>query len=154
MTWYRKPKRHSLASRGIKTSPYQRTEITTPTQYNDVLTKNNNGISINTYDGRNRIANANIMLHTNERDQRWLDINEPHLYLGIIIVDKNYQNQGIGNQIMNNIIEQQERYGLPLYLVAHPPDDSDPERLVNYYRKFGFNVDKLDNTGNIVMVRR
>ena len=59
---------------------------------------------------------------------------EPHWYLMILGVDPPHQGRGVGGELMQPVLAQCDRDGLPAYL------ETQKARNVPFYRKHGFEV--------------
>jgi GNAT superfamily N-acetyltransferase len=59
---------------------------------------------------------------------------EPHWYLMILGVDPPYQGRGVGGELMQPILAECDRNGIPAYL------ETQKARNVPFYRKHGFEV--------------
>lgn len=71
------------------------------------------------------------------------DCDDNALVLDMVWVDEAERGQGIGTQLVELAIEYAEEEGKTLGLYAEPQDDStDQERLIAWYRRFGFKSDK------------
>jgi len=66
------------------------------------------------------------------------DMTEPHWYLVMLGVAPGYQGQGVGGLLIEPILAQADRDGLPCYL------ETSTERGVNFYQKHGFEVLRTD----------
>ena len=60
-----------------------------------------------------------------------------YTYLLIIGVATRYQGQGFGGQLLQALIDQSEKSGLPIYL------ETETEENVQLYQHFGFTVLKV-----------
>jgi predicted GNAT family N-acyltransferase len=144
--WYRESYRHSLASRGIKTT--NNTKIHTQNNINQSnITYNTKELShiiiIKAYDGRNEVGSVNIQKNMTPDVLYSSEIKNPHLKIGMISVNNTHQGEGIGRSLMNQAIEIQEDINLPMYLIPSPPEP-DPnfamnkQRLIDFYKSYGF----------------
>jgi ribosomal protein S18 acetylase RimI-like enzyme len=59
---------------------------------------------------------------------------QPHWYLAMMVVDLQYQRKGIGSALLQPILSQASREGLPCYLVTFT------EQAVGFYQKNGFEI--------------
>jgi len=160
MTWKNESTRHSLASRGFKT-PSTKTRISLPdTEYKSI--GNEHGHTHSIHSGRNKVGMVNVMNYPHGRE----DIFEPHLYVGFIDVDERFQNQGVGSDLLQKAIDEQESKNLPLYLEANPPDKwtyinennldewiNKRDSLIRFYERHGFEIHDEEND-MITMVKR
>jgi len=62
------------------------------------------------------------------------DMNQPHWYLMALGVSETYQGQGIGNLLIQPILERADKEGLPCYL------ETSTERAVRFYQRNGFEI--------------
>lgn len=62
------------------------------------------------------------------------DMHQLHWYLLILGVSEAYQGQGIGGLLIQPILEQADKEGLPCYL------ETSTERAVRFYQKHGFEI--------------
>lgn len=60
----------------------------------------------------------------------------PHLYVPILGVATGFQGQGLGGKLLNSLITESERAGVPIYL------ETETEKNVRWYGKFGFETIK------------
>lgn len=75
-------------------------------------------------------------------------VPEPHVYLSTLAVDPEHQGRGHGRELMKAVLEQAEQAGRVCYL------ETELERNVGFYRRFGFEVaDELVVPGTTVVVR-
>jgi ribosomal protein S18 acetylase RimI-like enzyme len=138
-------KRHSLAARGIKT---KRSPIGRTTHLHDNLgfknlgyLKGRTGKTINAYDkSGHHIASASYY-HMPGR-----------MELAILGVDPEHQSEGIGSQMVDLVIQKQERLGSYLYVIAEP-DRRKKGALVRFYESKGFKKLKPLEGNRWVMVR-
>jgi GNAT superfamily N-acetyltransferase len=65
-----------------------------------------------------------------------------YLYLHKIGVPEEYKNQGVGTKVMQILCEFADRYELIFKLSPTDFFGSDLERLTNFYRKFGFEMEE------------
>ena len=56
-------------------------------------------------------------------------------YLETIVVEKGFQNQGIGKHLMEKALN---KCAPPIYLLVTNELNSDVERLIDFYKSFGF----------------
>ena len=68
----------------------------------------------------------------NERHQN--EMTEPHWILSLLGVAPTYQRQGIGSLLLQPVLEQADREGLPCYLATFT------EQAVRFYQKHGFMI--------------
>lgn len=70
------------------------------------------------------------------------DCDDNALVLDMVWVDESERGQGIGSQLLEQAIEYAEKEGKKLGLYAEPQDEStDQDRLIQWYRSFGFKSD-------------
>jgi GNAT superfamily N-acetyltransferase len=74
----------------------------------------------------------------------------PHIYLQIIKIKKKYRNQGIGTQVMYDIINFANVHNIEIHLYAVDIYGSDLKRLYRFYRKLGFVLIKNNKDGKFV----
>jgi len=72
------------------------------------------------------------MSHLGELHERLMP--EPHWYLMILGVDPPHQGRGVGGELMQPVLAECDREGLPAYL------ETQKARNVPFYRKHGFEV--------------
>ena len=75
-------------------------------------------------------------LRQREKDRREIMQGRAYRYLQIIGVATVYQGQGYGGMLLRALIEKSDGDGLPVYL------ETETERNVNMYKRFGFEVIK------------
>ena len=86
-----------------------------------------------------------------EREKKIKKLQPTHVnyYLWFIGVDPNYQNQGIGSGLLENIIRHSEHKGSPVYL------ETSTIKNLPWYKKFGFQIyNELDISYNLFFLRR
>ena len=59
---------------------------------------------------------------------------EPYWYLWVLGVDPSSQRQGIGGRLMQPVLEQADKEGIPCYL------ETENEQNIGVYQRLGFNV--------------
>jgi GNAT superfamily N-acetyltransferase len=59
---------------------------------------------------------------------------EPHMYLAVLGTDPSRRGQGLGGALMEPVLDECDRDGIPAYL------ESSKQRNVDYYARFGFRV--------------
>ncbi len=165
--WRGESRRHALASKGIKTTNNIKTSVSELPNYKYKYIGDNIGQVIQVYDDNGmKIGSINILTHEYDYATGFTPIEEKHMTIGIVDVATQYQGQGIGSNLIEKAIELQESNGLPLYLIASPPEkwvyeqeDKLDEwnilriRLIKLYESYGFVIDETAND-NIRMVRR
>ncbi|MEM1394191.1 MAG: GNAT family N-acetyltransferase [Cyanobacteria bacterium P01_D01_bin.116] len=62
------------------------------------------------------------------------DMHQPHWYLFALGVSSAYQSQGVGNLLIQPILEKADKEGLPCYL------ETSTEKAVRFYQKNGFEI--------------
>ena len=65
------------------------------------------------------------------------------LYLGKMVVPKEQRNQGIGTQVMNDLVKQADDIGATVTLSPSADFGGNKEKLKEFYKRFGF----VQNTG-------
>lgn len=75
-----------------------------------------------------------ISLFLTIEEHHQYDIPQPHWYLFMLGVSPAYQRQGIGSLLLQPIIKQADREGLPCYL------ETSTEGGVRFYQRLGFEV--------------
>lgn len=65
------------------------------------------------------------------------DLTQPHWYLFMLGVSPTYQRQGIGNLLLQPILKQADKEGLPCYL------ETSTEGGVRFYKRLGFEVMRI-----------
>ena len=60
-------------------------------------------------------------------------------YLHLVMVDPEYRGKGIATKLMNKVLDKAPR---PIYLLADGEFGSDPQRLIEFYSRFGFKRQK------------
>jgi len=65
-------------------------------------------------------------------------------YLHSIIIEENYRGKGIGTRLMEKILLKCDT---PIYLLSDGSMGGDPERLFEFYKKFGFKKKKGNDIG-------
>lgn len=78
------------------------------------------------------------------------DAECPYIYIDIIRIKRGYRNQGIGTQVMSDIIEFANVHGVQLQLYAVNIYGSELRRLQKFYRRFGFVLIKNNADNNFV----
>lgn len=74
---------------------------------------------------------------------------EPMYYLWFIGVDPEHQNEGIGSILLDDIIEDSEHKGRPIYL------ETSTVKNLPWYKKFGFQIyHELDLTYKLFFLKR
>lgn len=72
-------------------------------------------------------------------------------YLHSIQVDPEWRNEGYGSRLLESALKKAR---LPVYLLASGEMGGDPERLIKWYKKFGFTKKRSRDVGyNYNMVR-
>ena len=64
-----------------------------------------------------------------------IERNNQGSYLHLVMVDPKYRGKGIATKLMNKVVAAAPR---PIYLLADGEYGSDPERLIAFYSRFGF----------------
>jgi GNAT superfamily N-acetyltransferase len=74
----------------------------------------------------------------------------PFIYLELIKIRKKYRNQGIGTQVMSDIINFANVHNIEIHLYAVDIYGSDLKRLHKFYRNLGFVLIKNNKDGKFV----
>lgn len=69
-----------------------------------------------------------------DRLESLLEIPRPHIYADFLGVEKKYQHQGRGRQLMTHVCRYADEAGLPVMLFTNTADD------VRFYQSLGFKV--------------
>lgn len=67
-------------------------------------------------------------------DYRQQDMPHPHWYLALLGVSPDHQRQGVGSRLLQPIVSQADRQGLPCYL------ETSTESAVRFYQSHGFQI--------------
>jgi len=69
------------------------------------------------------------------------------LFLSDLYIKEEFRGQGLGSKVMNSIIQFADNNNLPVVLIPEPDDeDVSPKQLVDFYKKFGFVLNKGKKT--------
>ncbi len=60
-------------------------------------------------------------------------------YLHLVMVDPEYRGKGIATKLMNKVLDKAPR---PIYLLTDGEFGADPQRLIEFYSRFGFKREK------------
>ncbi|MEO1559667.1 MAG: GNAT family N-acetyltransferase [Cyanobacteria bacterium J06632_19] len=82
--------------------------------------------------GLNRIGNFSLFTLLEQYHKQ--DMPEPHWYLLGLGVSPLYQGQGIGGSLIQPILKQADKEGLPCYL------ETDTDGAVRFYQRHGFEI--------------
>ena len=74
------------------------------------------------------------MLFSSLDKRHQAEMNEPHWMLSLLGVAPSYQSQGIGSLLLQPVLQQADREGLPCYLQTFS------QQAVRFYQKHGFAV--------------
>ena len=137
MTWHNESHRHSLASKGIKTTP-------------DRMRAGGVGDDVVENDVRQ------LMRSIEERYgiEIWLGWRRSLrvIELSGFIVPKSMRNQGVGSQVMEEVTSFADQNSLKI--VLYPSSDlggSSKSRLIKFYKRFGFVENKGRNKNYRIM---
>lgn len=72
------------------------------------------------------------------------------LYLSDLYIKNDFKDKGIGTKIILDVISFSDKLQLPLVLI--PDSDNDQQRLINFYKKFGFVVNSGKNINHSVKI--
>lgn len=73
----------------------------------------------------------------------YYDRNNGSLFLSDFYIKPEHRGKGVGTKIMNSIVQFADSMKLPVVLIPEPDDDNMSETdLINFYKKFGFVVNK------------
>jgi len=68
--------------------------------------------------------------------------DDPYIFLASIVVKKNKRNTGVGTAVMNHIIEFSKLKDIPVALNPSDLYGSNSDLLIEFYRKFGFKLNR------------
>lgn len=69
------------------------------------------------------------------------------LFLSDLYIKEEFRGQGVGSKVMNSIIQFADNNNLPVVLIPEPDDeDVSPKQLIDFYKKFGFVLNKGKKT--------
>ena len=68
-----------------------------------------------------------------------LEKNHYGSYLHLVMVDPEYRGKGIATKLMKKVLDNAPR---PIYLLTDGEFGSDPQRLIEFYSRFGFKREK------------
>lgn len=60
-------------------------------------------------------------------------------YLHLVMVDPEYRGKGVATKLMNKVLDKAPR---PIYLLTDCGMGSDMDRLIDFYKRFGFKCQK------------
>ena len=83
--------------------------------------------------GWHRLGRCLSLFYTLDRRHQQ-EMTEPHWILNLLAVAPAYQGQGIGSLLLQPVLEQADREGIPCYLSTFN------EQAVGFYKKHGFEV--------------
>lgn len=73
----------------------------------------------------------------------YVDSSNHSLYLSDLYIKEEFRSHGFGTNVMHDIISFADMYRLPIVLIPDPEDeDVSPLKLIGFYKKFGFVVNK------------
>ena len=78
-------------------------------------------------------------------DQLWIKENDFGLVLSAIVINQNARNSGVGSKIMTDLIEYSEQQHKIIALTPSNSYGGSKGRLTNFYKSFGFAMNKGGN---------
>ncbi len=111
---------------------------------------------MDTINERIEVFERNVINEYIQIDRFGVYINDSgSVYLSDMYVREEYRGQGVGGEVMGRLCEFADGYGLDIRCIPSSDDDGGgDERLMRFYGRFGFEVERDYGSSVVSMVRK
>ena len=108
---------------------------------------------MNTINERIEYFERSIINNNPEVERFGMYINEGRLYLSDLSIRNGSRCMGYGSRVMEQVVQFGINEGMDVYCIPSSESDED-ERLVRFYGRFGFEVERDYGSSVVSMVRK